>query len=232
MKRSHAIVLGGAGMLMVAGLLVDQQSSDKPTEAVVYADANECKSDGKLTPTECEEQWSKAKEQQLAAAPKFKDKTECEKSHGSGQCQQSTWNGASIFAPAMIGYMLGRMTGQGASQAVTQPLYPAGAAAACPPGVDPKLRPDCAPRTGSNSGSSSSTAGRTYSSRSSSWRTYSTGSGGVVVRGDSNSSSGANAVTTRSAARALPSRSSITSRSSTVSRGGFGSTARGFSSGS
>jgi uncharacterized protein YgiB involved in biofilm formation len=204
MKRSHAIVLGAAGLMMVAGVLSDRKPADEPVKAQAYANAEECKADVKNIPAECDAQWAKAKEQQLASAPKFQEKADCEKAHGAGQCQQSTWNGASVFAPAMIGYMMGRMMG-GQGSAVTQPLYPAGAAAGCA-GANAQLRPDCAAKS---SGSASS------------YRTYTTGGGAVVVR----DAAGGNAVTTRNGATSMPSNSAV------VSRGGFGSTAHGMSSG-
>ena len=209
MKRSHVIVLGAAGLMIAAGALSDRKSADEPAKTQAYANADECKANVKNIAAECDAQWAKAKEQQLASAPKFQEKADCEKSHGAGQCQQSTWNGASVFAPAMIGYMMGRMMG-GQGSAFTQPLYPAGSAAGCA-GASAQTRPDCGSKT---AGSASS------------YRTYTTGAGAVVVRDNTAGSTGSNAVTTRSGA------TSVASNSSVISRGGFGSTAQGMSSGS
>ncbi len=117
----------------------------------------------------------------------------------------------------MIGFMLARSLA-GQPQGVTQPLFPPRAQnVPCPPGVDPALRPDCAPRQTSSSGSSGG-----------SWARYSTGSGGTVVRDRSAtaSSAGGNATVPRTALASPPARTNV------VSRGGFGSTSRSFSSSS
>jgi uncharacterized protein YgiB involved in biofilm formation len=129
MKRSHAIILGIAGMAIVASVISDKNASDEPTEALVYASAEECKAEGKIAASECDSQLATAAEKQLIAAPKFESQQDCETAHGTGKCRSATMNGTSVFLPAMVGYLIGRqLSGGGAS--ATQPLYPANPATA------------------------------------------------------------------------------------------------------
>jgi uncharacterized protein YgiB involved in biofilm formation len=196
MKRSHAIILGIAGMAIVASVISDKNASDEPTEALVYASAEECKVEGKIAASECDSQWATATEKQLIAAPKFESEQDCETAHGAGKCRTATMNGTSVFLPAMVGYLIGRQLSGGGATA-TQPLYPANPATA-----------------GCGAGASASPTSCTR-----------TGSGGVVARTGAALASGANAIAPRSAVK------SVTSNTSVISRGGFGSTAYGKSAG-
>jgi uncharacterized protein YgiB involved in biofilm formation len=215
-KRSEQIILGAAGLIIVAAFWPKAEKPGDNGEPLVFATPQDCKAGGSFTAEECEAQWGKAAEAQLAAAPKFSTGTACEAEHGAGQCRPATWNNAAVFVPAMAGYMLARQSIGGPP--VGQPLYPA---QPCPPGVSTAQRPDCVAANRGNSGSSSSGT----SSRSSGWssepssssssRTYRTGGGQVVVP----FSGGGGRVSPASGG------------SHTTARGGFGSTSHSVSSG-
>ena len=222
MKRSHAIALGATGII-VAGAWLGNGSTrvgdDTPTvEAGIYADAAECISAGVLTRDVCEAEFKKATEAHVAAAPKYADKATCEAQYGASQCRTTTFNGASVFVPAMIGMLVANHL---SNQRQSQPLYPqAGAMPPCQPGMTPQTQAGCSPT-----------------------RSYSTSSGSTIFR-----SSGISAAATRvptSAVTAPVARSSIIpsgtprstptsspASSNSVARGGFGSTGHATSSSS
>jgi uncharacterized protein YgiB involved in biofilm formation len=212
MKRTEIIVLSAVGLVAVAALWPRGSEDATPTEAQVYGSVAECSSAGLLPTDECERRFNAAQEQQLAVAPKFDNATTCETEHGAGNCRQTTWNGASVFVPAMVGFLVARQF------AGAQPLFGASPRAqACPPNADPRLRPDCAPAQQRSGGSSfGSGAGRLAA------RHFVAPGGQTIFRG---AGQAATQVPT-SAAVAAPVRNSV------VSRGGFGSTGRSFSSSS
>lgn len=226
MKRSHVIALGATGII-VAGVYagrVSQKSTDTtPKDAAIYASAQECIRAGVLGSDVCEAEFRKAADTHIAAAPKFQNQGACEAQYGASQCRPATHNGASVFVPAMVGFMVANYL---SSQRQGQPLLPPNAmgAAPCPPGVTPAMQPGCLmPRQASTSSSSSS-------SSSGGWRSYSTSSGSNVSRTESGNgvakvpgSATSAALTSARSAGGSPS-SHTTSSSSTTSRGGFGST--------
>lgn len=219
MKRSEQIILGAAGLIIVAAFWPKTETPEETTQALVFGSPTECKNSGAITATECDTQWSRAAEQQLATAPKFERSADCETTYGTGQCRESRWNGASVFVPTMVGFMLARQFGASGPQ-VVQPLFPAGAqASACPPGADPALRPDCA---ASRSGGGSSSSSRSSGSSS---RAFTTSSGKLVVAGSRTGTSTGTSTVPRSAT------SSPSVNTHVASRGGFGSSAHGFSIG-
>ena len=190
MKRSTKIALGAAGIVMAAGAWSLMGGED---DDLVYSDPSYCRSDGKLTPEQCDRRFEEARAEHARSARRFSSQTACEGEYGSGRCETALVNGTSYWIPAFAGIMLARRFAAGGGLA--QPLLPPDRQM-CPPGSP---APQCQPR---RSGSSGSGGG-------SSWRWYSTTSGGSVRTNGSSRSSGV----------------------SVTSRGGFGSTGRGFSSG-
>lgn len=171
-------------------------------ESLVYNSLAECRAAGQLSASQCEQRFNEASANHLRDAKKFSSSSACETEYGAGSCRASTWNNAQVFIPALAGIMLARNLAQGGG--VAQPLLPP-TQQACPPGA---AAPEC--QQARSSGSSSSGASYGGGGRA---RAYSTTSGDRVV---ARSGGGAGSVTTRSVS----------------SRGGFGSSARSFSSSS
>lgn len=237
MKRSHAIALGATGIIFAGlwmGRGVQKVGDETPKDAAIYASTEECIRAGVLGSDVCEAEFRKAADSHLAAAPKFPSQGACETQYGASQCRPATYNGASVFVPAMVGFMVANYL---SNQRQAQPLLPPNAmgAAPCPPGVTPAMQPGCLmPRQASNSSSSSS-------SSSSGWRSYSTSSGTNVSRTETGNgvakvpgSATSAAFTSARSTTSSPSShtTTSTSSSSTVSRGGFGSTGRSTASSS
>ncbi len=202
MKRSSQIGLGAAGVLLVA--IVWSMTSDSQEENLVYDSLSDCRAAGQLTAQQCETAFSEATAARLKDAPKFQSQTACETQYGANGCGSATIGGAQYFIPSLAGFMLARGL-SGGGQAQAQPLMPP-TTSACPPG---STQPECQQ---ARSSSGSSGGGGSYGSSSRS-RAYSTTSGGNVT-----------------AAFAGASRGGSVSTTSVSSRGGFGSTARSFSS--
>lgn len=262
MKRSHAIALGATGIILAGAWLgragnqrVSSDIPDPGTDAQVFASIEECLAarrgfaipkivDGRIVDTKsegqlaCEADFKAASETHVTTAPKFSSAGDCEAQYGASQCKPASFNGASVFVPAMVGFMVANhLIGQRQPQAL---LPPQNGVPLCPPGQTPQTQPGCvAPRTASSSSGSSYGSG---------WRSYSTSSGHTVSRPDA---AGSSTVKVPTAAAAVPAaRSSLgavaakssaignssTGRSAgssgTPSRGGFGSTASSRSSSS
>jgi hypothetical protein len=238
MKRSHAIALGATGIIL-AGAWLGSGKGEGVSDAAIYADISECIRGGALNREQCEGQFAEAEKNHVSAAPKFANAGECESQYGAGQCKPASFNGASVFVPAMVGMLVANhLTNRRQAQAL---LPPQRGIPTCPPGQTPESMPGCvAPRAATSSSSSSSSG--------SGWRSYSTASGHSVSRNESAGQTGVKVPS--QAAFAPPPRntlgavaprpSSVTSTrssssgaaSGTVSRGGFGSTARSTSSSS
>lgn len=247
MKRSDYVALGAVGVL-TAGFLIAENSGPsggadtEPTEsALIYASVEECIKAEVLDRASCEREFGAAKTQHVSVAPKFSKQAECEAHYGAGKCQSSPWSGAEVFVPIFAGVMIANYL-SGNRQA--QPLMPAinGRALPCPPGMTPAQMPGCIPprqpqQQQSSSSSSASSFSRGSSSSGSSWRWFSTGNGDTV---SSDSSDRGRSTVTRSSTERPSARSSFGvpsarasfSSSSSISRGGFGSSGRGFSSSS
>jgi uncharacterized protein YgiB involved in biofilm formation len=208
MKRSTQIGLAAAGVVLVATVW-SLSGDDTPNEDLVYNSLAECRQANQLSAQACETAFADASAKRLSEAPKFQRQAECEQQFGAGSCNSATINGAQYFLPALAGFMLARnLTGIGHRPAA--PLLPP-TQAACPPGsrVPGSGRPECEqPRSAASSSSSSSGSSSSYGGS----RRYSTTSG-------SNISATSSSVASRAA-------------QSASSRGGFGSTARSFSSSS
>lgn len=201
MKRSSQIGLAAAGVLLVA--TVWSMTSDEPQENLVYDSLSDCRAAGQLTAQQCETAFSEASAARLKDAPKFQSQAGCEAQYGANGCSSATIGGAQYFIPALAGFMLAR--GLSGGQAQAQPLMPP-TTSACPPG---STQPECQQARSSSSGSS----GSSYGGSSSRSRAYSTTTGSKLT-----------------AAFAGGSRGGSVSTPSTSSRGGFGSTARSYSS--
>jgi len=202
MKRSTQIGLAAAGVLLVATYWGRSGSQDQAEDSLVYNNIAECRAGGQLTSTQCDQRFREASANHLRDAKKFTSTSACETEYGSGSCQSAVWNGAQVIVPALAGFMLARSLAQGGGAA--QPLLPP-TRQACPPGSPAQ---ECQQARSSSSGSGSSFGGRGGSSA----RAYSTTSGAALVA-RSGSSPGVTTTTT-------------------TSRGGFGSTARSYSSSS
>jgi hypothetical protein len=259
MKRSHAIALGATGVILAGAWLgsgnqrVVAPAAETASDALIFTSLEECLAarrplmpftrgpDGALKEVtelsepqkECQRDFAAATTSHATTAPKFGTQSECESQYGAAQCRSTTFNGASVFVPAMVGFMVANYLSGNRN---AQPLMPArpNAAVPCPPGVTPQQQPGClVQRTATTSSSSGSSSG---------WRSWSTSSGHHVSRDTSSSptiaakvpSGAAAPPAARTALGAAPFRtvaprststSSSVSRSST-SRGGFGSTSR------
>jgi uncharacterized protein YgiB involved in biofilm formation len=222
MKRSTAIILGASGVILGAAWL-GSSSPEPETEASIYANVAECINAGVLSRDTCETEFAAARENHTTRAPRFTGQRDCEAQYGSGSCQPATIAGTSYFIPAMAGFLVAtHLANRRQAQALLPPLT---SQQTCAPGQTPQTQPGCVVRS---SGGSSSAGG---------WRSFSTSSGYAVNR----SSAASPRVTLPSSVTTLPSpRTStgpVTARtpsasSSTVSRGGFGSTGRSVSSSS
>jgi hypothetical protein len=249
MKRSEYIAIGAIGVLLVATFWPRSDPSSDPVidtaaaggsgfTTLAFASLDECRQSQAVTEQECRAEWGKAQEGTIADAPKYDTLASCEEEYGANQCRPATWNGASVFIPALAGVLIARSLAGAAT--ASQPLYPPRTGpASCPPGYNPADRPECQTRTASSSSGGGSGGGRSY---------YSTGTGRSIGRVTGSVIADAvlpsrttvtrSTVTTRSSTSS-GSWSSSTSRSSsglstssspTASRGGFGSS--GFSFGS
>lgn len=252
MKRSHAIMLGATGILLAGAWVgrghqrVDSGSNDPGTDVNIHASLEECLKantsllnmpkivDGKLVEEKtqgqlnCEQDFKEATEKHVSTAPKFADANACEAQYGPNNCRPATFNGASVFVPAMIGMMAANhiFGGNRNAQALMPPLR---SGQPCAAGHTPETQPGCTAPPRSSSSSSSSSGG------SGSWRSYSTASGHTVSKNTDNPkasskipTAAAAAPAARSSLGAVSARSSgfATSSfsSSSASRGGFGST--------
>ncbi len=263
MKRSHAILLGATGIVLAAGYFgsgkqrIDE--GEKATDARIYASLDEClkahqgwaaplpQTAGTPAPlsagqSDCQRDFAEASQKHVQTAPKFTSQSDCEAQYGSAQCRPATFNGTSVFVPAMVGFMVANALNNARNpQALLPPLR---GGTQCQPGQTPETQPGCtAPPRSSSSSSSSGSSGR-----SSSWSSFSTASGHTVSRDmakPANQSvsvpgSAASAPAARSSLGAVAAKPSSFSRSSSgssfssssTSRSGFGSTGRSISSSS
>jgi uncharacterized protein YgiB involved in biofilm formation len=224
LKRSEYIALGAIGLLAVAAFWprnvtsVGGSTQDEiGPDAQAFATLDECRAAAGMTAQACDTAFANARQAADANAPRFNSQTSCEAQYGAGQCRSSTWNGSSVFVPALVGALVARSLA--GAQPQGQPLYPPRIGpAACPQGVSTPNRPECAQR----SGGSGSTGGGW-----SSGRYYSTGGGATVSRAP-----GADArVRVDARPRSVSTPGTAMPSGGTVARNGFGSTGRGVSSG-
>ncbi len=219
MKRSTKLALiSVAGVAAV--LAYSQYSSDAEaeTDGTIFASVADCVSAGQEE-SSCKARFGEAFETYTKSAPRFVSREDCEKDFGAERCvpdvtaantaQPATAqasSGGGYFMPMMLGFMAGRMLSGSQMGAGAAPLY------GCAGGM-----------SGANASCYSSNSGRRYST--------SGGSFSGAARTVRTSVSEFRSAPNRSAFNVVPRGSSF--RASTVSsRGGFGSTGRGFSSGS
>lgn len=226
MKRSEYIAIGAVGLLAVAAFWPRNVTSvGGGTEEAIAPDAQafstveECRSAPGMTPEACDRAFATAQQAAVANAPRFDNQTSCEAQYGAGQCRSSTWSGASVFVPAVVGMLVARSM-MNAGQPQSQPLYPPRAGPAnCPQGASTPGQPECAPQS-----RTSSSGGGAFASG----RSYSTGSGTTVTR-----PAGTDArVRVDARPRSTATTSGTRQGSTTVARSGFGSTGSAMSGGS
>ena len=240
MKRSEYIAIGAVGLLTVAAFWprnvtsVGGTNNDVPPDAQAFASVEECRMAAGMTSEACDRAFASVQQASVANAPRFNDQASCEAQYGASQCRSSSWNGASVFVPALVGALVARSlanAGQPHSQFRSQPLYPPRAGPAnCPQGASTPGQPECAPQSRS---SGTSGTGAAFGSG----RTYSTGSGTTVTRppgSDARVRVDARPRTEVNAPRSninAPRSTASPSGSNTVSRSGFGSTGQSMSGG-
>lgn len=220
MKRSEYIAIGAVGLLAVAAFwprnvtTVGGTVDETPADAQAFATTEECRTTAGMTAEACDRAFASAQAVAAANSPRYENQASCEAQYGAGQCRTSTWNGSSVFVPAMVGMLVARSLAN-AAQPQSQPLFPSRAGPAnCPQGASTPGRPECAQPARSGGVGAGGVIG--------SGRAYSTASGTAVTRAP-----GADA---RVRYDARP-RSGVSSGSGTVARSGFGSTGRAGSSG-
>lgn len=219
MKRSSMIFLGATGIL-VAGAWLGRSTGPlgNDEKANIYDNVDACVAANVLTRSECEAEFVAARTKHLSEAPRFSSSGACETQYGAGQCQPATIAGTSYFLPVMVGMMVAqRLMNQRQGQALLPPLANQ---QACAPGFTPATQPGCVvQRTASGSAGAAA------------WRSYSTTRGTSISR----NATGPATVTlprTVTAPRSTSGSTTTSAPSSSVSRGGFGSTARSFSTSS
>ena len=132
MKRSEVIALGAVGLLMTAAFWPSNQqpipAADpalKPGDGfqtLAFASLAECKDSQAVTAAVCETEYTKASQATIDDAPKFEALKDCETEYGASQCRPATWNGASVFIPAMAGVLIAQSLSN-AAQTRSQPNF-------------------------------------------------------------------------------------------------------------
>lgn len=221
MKRTRSIKL-----ILMGSAALSLTACEDEVPVGAYESQDQCVVEGRYSADQCREAFATARKEHLYEAPRYTSRQDCEAEFGTGKCQslsdaakESTnpdlaqqpatqAGGSNLFLPLMAGYMVGRMT-SGPATLVGQPLYrPVCSVNVATPGCPQPAGPATA-------GSSSS------SSRTSSFGGYYTGSGRYVADRPG---------TATVAAATLTSTKSATSPSAPIQRGGFGATARSYSS--
>lgn len=233
MRRSYVVTLT---ILAASGAAIYAFSGDDvDTTDYVVTDETSCVQHyGTDAQADCTTALAQARQQHVSTAPRFANVEACREATGS-ECETTPATqasdkpllgtaaamGAGIAIPVLAGVMIGRMMDNGAGR-VTTPLYAGRPPGECGPGAP--QAPGCSPR--GTSSSSSGSGGRFYYSGT----TYAGTTSGTVARG-----SAAAFTASPDMARTISTGSgSVMGRTSTasVSRGGFGASARGFSSSS
>lgn len=228
MRRSRTIRL----TLLAATAMALQAcgGEDVDNVDVVVTDLAACvERFGAEAQADCEKNLSDAQAQHLRTAPRFASVEACREATGSA-CEVTAANrpsdkamlgtaAAGIAIPVMAGMLVGRMMENGSGR-VTTPLYAGRPPRECPPGTQPGPPPnDCtATRTGSSASSSTSSGSRFYYA-------------GGAYAGSAPERRGASAFTP-SPAMAATIAAPRAGGPATVSRGGFGASARGYGSSS
>lgn len=226
MKRSRSIRLVLLGSASALSLAACDEAKDPLAEGSFFRDPVECTRT--IDRATCEQAYAEARTEHLRSAPAFATREACEQAHGAANCgwqetnpspdqvreprQGAAPSAGGWFMPLMMGYMMGNV------------LSPR---AAMPPqvgGLAPNQscggvgQPPCATTSGSSSTSSSGSSGF----RSSSGAAAASAARPIYRDASNQVFSGRSALGT----------SKIAAAGGSVSRGGFGSTSRSYSSSS
>ena len=118
MKKSHSIRLVLLGSASVALAACDDGGLPSK-DARFYPTVNECIADLGTKP--CEDAKVAADKTQIAEAPRYSQKQQCEQEFGAGNCEsRQEAGGGSFFMPMMMGYMVGSMM---SGNRFSQPVY-------------------------------------------------------------------------------------------------------------
>ena len=227
MRRSSSVrltILAGASLSLAA--CGDGQPPPGSGDTFVATRAACTEIFGQDASESCRSAFRQAEEQHIRSAPRFASMEQCRTETGSA-CQTAGWPGVGEWViPVMGGVLLGRaISGDGGMRGVL-PVYGGRPPTQCPEGMVPDQNNDCAQqRAGHTSGG---------------YRHY--WSGGTYVGGGSyapgaphapvNLSRGGSGSLAQSLSGASGRSGSVSVPARSVSRGGLGSTGRGFSSGS
>jgi uncharacterized protein YgiB involved in biofilm formation len=227
------------GVLLLV-LLVDAVFSPKVEQRdeqriKIYGSVEACQKEQRAD--DCAKAFADAQQAHATNAPRFSGRDACEAKYGDAGCVARHDDSGDWFIPAMLGFMLGRALN--ASAIVSQPVY-ADRGGMAYAGTSPigqyrspcmvnSADPSCSSRGGGSGGGgyvyswSSGTSGGSTPSKSSVWSSTSYNVERVTTTvsrgGFGTSASSAPTVATRVAT------ASAASSSSSVARGGFGSTA-------
>ena len=208
MRKSRYVTLLLAGAAATTLVACDQQHDMTQDGETLYGDVAACAKE--RDPAECDQGFAQAKEEHLKQAPKFTTKEECEAA-GFMQCETAQVRTAeggsqSFFMPMMMGYMMGQMLGGRGY----------GGGMGMPPRQDQQSTGSAG---GSAAGGASGAAGANTAARTASRPVYGDRNGYLYTGGTA-------------VARVQPGTTSLGSTPVRMtSRGGFGSSARGFSGG-
>lgn len=235
MRRSTVVTLTILAAATTGAVVYAFSGDDiDSTDYVVTDEASCVQHFGSDAQADCTDAMARARQQHSATAPHFATVEACREATG-GECETTPATratdkpllgtaaavGAGIAVPVLAGVMIGRMMDNGAGR-VTTPLYAGRPPGECVPGAVSQA-PGCAPRSSSSSGSGSRFwySGTTYAGTTS----------GDVARGRSASFT-ASPDMARTISSGTGGSTMGRSGSASVSRGGFGASARGFSSSS
>ncbi|MBM3523538.1 MAG: DUF1190 domain-containing protein [Alphaproteobacteria bacterium] len=218
MKRSRKVRLALLGSASALSLAACDEAKDPLAEGGFFRDPVECARS--LDRGACEQAFAEARGEHLRSAPAFATREACEQAHGAANCawqeanpspdqikeprQGTAPSGGGWFMPLMMGYMVGNLLTPrpGVPQQALVPGQTCG-------GIG---QPVCPPTSSSSSSSSRSSTGTGFASAA------------RPIYRDANNHvySGRSALGT----------SKVAAAGGSVSRGGFGSTSRSYSSSS
>jgi uncharacterized protein YgiB involved in biofilm formation len=118
---------GSISVAMLASVsLIALSACEEPTvEAAVFEGLQQCLENPDMDPDQCRDNFSAARTQHAAVAPKYSSAQDCQADFGAERCEKApyqTSGGGSVFMPLMMGYMMGSMLG-GRGGVAAQPLY-------------------------------------------------------------------------------------------------------------
>lgn len=205
-KRSAAVTLLalGAGATAIYAYANRRTPEEPVVEENFYQSLNECRTAGKTPVADCEAFWADAGRAHEKAAPRFPSMADCTAQFGAGNCTAPQYSTAStaaaVFIPVVAGVMLGKL-GSGAYQSAALYRQPGDA-----PG---QFRP----------------SGAAAPCQLGQVRRI--GADGLAACGPASSSSSRSSSSVGYWSRSRP---AAATQTVAASRGGFGSTARSFSS--